>query len=119
MFTAARRVLLRHFVLNFDVKFFGLVLGHIFERLLVPSTILVCTKILGTNLKALEQAWAILRCLVAMIYLDMKKLLPGAEILYNRTIYSLKINSRTEKNLVPTCDLQIGPIVLEEDLGIS
>ncbi len=48
-----------------------------------------------------------------------EKLLPGADILYSRTIYSLEINSRTEKILVPTCDLQIGPIVLGEDLGIS
>jgi hypothetical protein len=66
----------------------------------------------------LEQAWAILRYLVAIIYLDMKKLLPGAKILYSMTIYSLEINSRTKKILVPTCNLQAGLIVLGEDLGI-
>jgi hypothetical protein len=48
----------------------------------------------------------------------MKKLLPEAEILYSRTIYSLEINSRTKKFLVPTCDLQASLIVLGEDLGI-
>ncbi len=69
--------------------------------------------------KGLDQAWAILRYLVAIIYLDMKKLVPGAEILYSRTIYSLEINSRTKKFLVPTCDLQAGLIVLGEDLGIT
>jgi hypothetical protein len=68
--------------------------------------------------ETLEQAWAILRYLVAMIYLNIKKLLPEAEVLYSRTIYSLEINSRTKRFLVPTCDLQTGPIVLEEDLGI-
>jgi hypothetical protein len=65
------------------------------------------------------QAWAIYRYLVGMIYLDMKKLLPGAEILYSRTIYSLENDSRTKKILIPTCDLQTGLIVLAEDLGIS
>jgi hypothetical protein len=52
--------------------------------------------------KALKQAWTILRYLVATINLDMKKLLPGAEILYSRTIYSLENNSRTKKILVTT-----------------
>jgi hypothetical protein len=69
-------------------------------------------------MKYLNQAWAILRYLVAINYLDMKKLHPGAEILYSRTIYSLEIKSRTKKFLVPTCDLQTGLIVLAEDLGI-
>jgi hypothetical protein len=53
-----------------------------------------------------------------MIYLDMKKLLPGAEILYSRTTHTLEINSRSKKFLVPTCDLQAGLIVLGEDIGI-
>jgi hypothetical protein len=67
----------------------------------------------------LKQAWAILRYLVAIIYLDMKKLLPGAEILYSRAIYSLEINFRIKKFLVLARDLQPGLIVLGEDLGIS
>jgi hypothetical protein len=70
-------------------------------------------------IQVLNQAWAILRYLVATIYLDMKRLLPGAEILYSRTIYSLEINSRTKKFVVPTCDLQAGLIVLGEDLVIQ
>jgi hypothetical protein len=53
-----------------------------------------------------------------MIYLGMKKLLPGAEILYIRTKYGLDYSSSTKKILVPTCDLQTGLIVLGEDLGI-
>ncbi len=68
------------------------------------------------TLHDLMQAWAILRYLVAIIYLDLKKLLPGAEILYSRTIYSLEINSMTKKFLVTTCDLQAGLIVLGKDL---
>jgi hypothetical protein len=74
--------------------------------------------LIGGIKDGLRQAWAILRYLVAIIYLDMKKLLPGAEILCSRTIYSLEINSRTKKFLVLTCDLQAGLIVLGEDLGI-
>ncbi len=73
-------------------------------------------KIVFMYFDALDQAWE--RYLVAIIYLDMKKLLPGAEILYSIIIYSLEFNSRTKKFLVPTCDLQAGLIVLGEDLGI-
>ncbi len=73
---------------------------------------------LYTHFEPVKQAWAILRYLVAIIYLDMKKLFPGAEILYSKTIYSLEINSRTKKFLVSTCDLQAGLIVLGDYLGI-
>jgi hypothetical protein len=54
----------------------------------------------------LAQAWAILRYLVALIYLDMKIKLSGAEILQSRAKYSLEIYSRTKKILVPACDLK-------------
>ncbi len=50
--------------------------------------------------------------MVSMIYLDMNKSLPGAEILYNSTIYSLEMYSSTKKFLALTCDLQTGLIVL-------
>jgi hypothetical protein len=55
-------------------------------------------KIKTSFMDTLRQAWAILRYLVAIIYLDMKKLLPGAEILYSRTIYSLEILILGPKN---------------------
>jgi hypothetical protein len=78
-----------------------------------------CDNKIDNFLNTLQQAWAILRYLVSIIYLDMNNLLPGAEILYSRTIYSLEMYSSTKKILVPTCDLQTGLIVLAEDLGIS
>jgi hypothetical protein len=66
----------------------------------------------------MEQAWAILRCLVAMIYFSTKKLLPGAEHLYIPSKYSLEIYSGAKNFLGLTHDLQTGLTVLRKDLAI-
>jgi hypothetical protein len=67
----------------------------------------------------LNQAWAVLRCLVSMIYLDTKKSFPKTENLSRPSIYSLEIYSGTKNFLGLTCDLQTGLSVLGEDLAIS
>jgi hypothetical protein len=53
-----------------------------------------------------------------MIYLNMKKLHARAEIFSRPSIYSLDFYSSTKNFLVPMCDLEIGLIVLGEDLDI-
>jgi hypothetical protein len=67
----------------------------------------------------LNQAWAVLRCLVSMIYLDTKKSFPKTENLSRPSIFSLEIYSGTKIFLGLTCDLQTGLTVLGEDLAIS
>jgi hypothetical protein len=54
----------------------------------------------------------------ATIYLNMKKLHAKAENLSRPSIYSLDFYSGTKKFLVPMSDLEIGLIVLGEDLDI-
>jgi hypothetical protein len=54
----------------------------------------------------------------AMIHLDMKKLVPKSENLYTGSVYSLDFYPSTKNILVPMCDLEIGLIVLGEDLAI-
>jgi hypothetical protein len=66
----------------------------------------------------LEQAWAILRCMVSMIYLNMKALAVWYEILHIRWLYSLKINSGTKNFFGPSRDLQMDFIGLVKDLGL-
>jgi hypothetical protein len=58
-----------------------------------------------------DQAWAILRCVVSMIYLNMITLAVCNEILI------LKINFGTKKNFWPSCDLLMDFIVLVKDLS--
>jgi hypothetical protein len=54
-----------------------------------------------------------------MIYLNMKKLHARAENLSRPSIYSLDFYSSTKNFfLVPMCDLEIGLIVLGENLDI-
>jgi hypothetical protein len=53
-----------------------------------------------------------------MIYLNMKKLHARAENLSRPSIYSLDFYSSTKNFLVPMYDLEIGLIVLGEDLDI-
>jgi hypothetical protein len=54
----------------------------------------------------------------AMIYLNMKNLHARAENLSRSSIYILDLYSGTKNFLVPRCDLEIGLIVLGEDLDI-
>jgi hypothetical protein len=68
--------------------------------------------------KPLKQAWAVLRCLVSMIYLDTKKSFPKTENLSRPSVYSLEIYSGTKKFLGLTCNLQTDLTVLGEDLAI-
>ncbi len=67
----------------------------------------------------MQQAWAILRCVVSMIYLNMIKLAVFNEILHTRLLYSLKVNFGTKKFFWPSCDLLLNFIVLVKDLGLS
>jgi hypothetical protein len=53
-----------------------------------------------------------------MIYLNMKKLHARAENLYNSPLYSLDFYPSTKIILGPSRDLEIGQIVLGEDLAI-
>ncbi len=53
-----------------------------------------------------------------MIYLNIKNLDARAENLSRPSIYSLDFYSSTKNFLVPMCDLEIGLIVLREDLDI-
>jgi hypothetical protein len=64
-------------------------------------------------------AWAVLRCLVSMIYLYTKKSFPKTENLSRPSIYSLEIYSGTKNFLGLRRDLQTGLTVLGEDLAIS
>ncbi len=66
----------------------------------------------------LNQAWAKIIYMRAMIYLNMKKLHARAENLYNSPVYSLDFYPSMKIFLGPTRDLQIGLIVLGEDLAI-
>jgi hypothetical protein len=66
----------------------------------------------------LNQAWAKIIYMRAMIYLNMKKLHDRAEDLYNSPLYSLDFYPSTKYFLGPTRDLQTGLIVLGEDLVI-
>jgi hypothetical protein len=68
---------------------------------------------------ALNQAWAFLRYMTAINYLDMKMLDDKTKILYMSSVYSLILNSRAKKILGPAGDLQMGQIVLVEDLAVS
>ncbi len=63
-------------------------------------------------------AWAILRCVVSMIYLNMITLAVCNEILHTRLLYSLKINFGTKNFFWPSCDLLLNFIVLVKDLGL-
>jgi hypothetical protein len=67
----------------------------------------------------LNQAWAVLRCLVSIIYLDIKKSFLKTENMSRPSIYSLEIYSGIKFFFGLTCDLQIGLTVLGEDLVIS
>jgi hypothetical protein len=72
----------------------------------------------NTSSDPLKQAWAILRCVVSMIYLNMITLAVCNEILHTRLLYILKINFGTKKFFWPSCDLLLNFIVLVKDLGL-
>jgi hypothetical protein len=74
--------------------------------------------LLELKMICVNQAWAKIICMRAMIYLNMKKLHARAENLYNSFVYSLDFYSSTKIFLVPMCDLEIGLVVLGEDLVI-
>jgi hypothetical protein len=57
--------------------------------------------------------------MTAINYLDMKMLDDKTKILNMSSVYSLILNSRTKKILGPAGDLQMGQIVLVEDLAVS
>ncbi len=71
-----------------------------------------------SSFQMLNQAWAILKCVVSMIYLNMITLAVCNEILHTRLLYSLKINFGTKRFFRPSCDLLLNFIVLVKDLGL-
>ncbi len=84
-----------------------------------PFKLFSAALLLPLKIDNLKQAWAILRCVVSMIYLNMITLAVCNEILHTRLLYSLKINFGTKKFFWPSCDLLLDFIVLVKDLGLT